>query len=64
VKLHSSNKQFTISVSTMPVVDASLTLSDTIQYQHVSGSKSESMAWCFVCKSISAFRFDLLHSRK
>jgi len=30
VKLHSSNKQFTISVSTMPVVDASLTLSDTI----------------------------------
>ena len=51
-----------ISNSKMPVVEISLTLSYLYQAQYVSCSKSETVVQCFVCNSISVFRFDLLHA--
>jgi len=62
---HNSNKNvLQISISAMPAVEASLTLSFLYQYQYVSGSKSETIDQCFVCHAIYVFGFDLLHSRK
>ena len=52
-----------ISFSDMPVIEAFLTLSFLYQYQ-CQWSKSETTVQCFVCNSISVFRFDLLHRRK
>jgi len=43
----------------MPVVEASLTLSSFTK--PTSGRKSATIVQCFVCHSISVFRFDLLH---
>jgi len=53
-----------ISISEMPVVEVSLTLSFLFQYKSVSGSMSETITQCFVCHSISAFRFGLFSRRK
>ena len=33
-------------------------------FSNTSGSKSETIVQCFVCHSISVFKFDLLHRRK
>ena len=46
----------------MPVVEASVTLSFLHQYQHVSGSKSETIDQFFVCHLI--FWILLLHGGK
>jgi len=63
--LHNSNENFLqISISAMPLVEASLKLSFLYQYHYVIGSKSETIDQCFVCYSIYIFGFDLLHSRK
>jgi len=50
-----------IFISWMPVVKASLTLSFLCQTQYVGCRKSETIVQCFVCHSISFFKFDLLH---
>jgi len=60
----SINNLLQISISAMPVAEASLTLSFLYQYQYVRDSKSEIMLWCCVCHSVFVFRFDLLHRRK
>jgi len=63
--LHNSNKQLLqTSISAIPMVEASLTLSFLYQYLPSQCCMSQTMVWCFVCHWISAFRFDLLHGRK
>jgi len=47
-------------ISGMPVVQHSLTLPLLYLYQRI-GSKSETIAQCFICHSISVFRIDLIH---
>jgi len=59
--LHNSNL-LQISISGMPLVEASLTLLFVYQYQ-CYWCKYETIVQCFVCHSISVFRFDLLHRR-
>jgi len=61
-KLSINSNLLQISISGMPVVEASLQHHRSFINTNVSGSKSETIVQCFVCHSIAVFRCDLLHS--